>query len=300
MTAPQYTPSSLSRKVVTDLLQKEMGFTGLVLSGALRMKALVDHFPAEQIILQALLAGNDMLLMPEDFPRAYQTVKRAIETGMMTEEELNRRVLKVLELKERACLNDQRVVPMPFMDELHSPAARKLKKNLFQKAVRLVRNHHQLVPVPVSKTDSVAYVQLGEAPSSSFQECLSRHLVLHPRIVLSEFDDPGTIRQLVRHVKEHRLVILAIYPADPRRIEKIRLLEADQRDGALKQFRVHGMSESLVQLIDTLRIHDSKTAVVFFGNPFGLHFLDPWSTVIMAWEAEADAEQAAASLLVGF
>jgi len=95
------------------------------------------------------------------------------------------------------------------------------------------------------------------------------------------------------------LIVLAVYPADSRRIEQIRLLAEKHQREELKNFRVHGLSESLMQLVEALEPYEKKTIVTFFGNPFGLSFFDRYSTVIMAYEVEADAEAAAAALLLG-
>lgn len=284
-----YTPSSLSRRVVTDLLKKEMGFQGLVLSGALRMKALTGQFSGPDIILRAFHAGSDMLLMPEDLPAAYQTLRRAVEAGEITDEDLNVRVLKILQLKERIQLHEKRQIPVPSLEELNSAEAQELKKILFQSAVTVVRDRHQLLPVSLTGEDSVAYIQLGESP-------LTPSSNLDPLIVPSDCDAPAMIKVLRPKAQKCSLLILSIYPADPRRIEKIRLLADTVREDAVKRFRVHGLSESMLQCIGALQSFEKKTVVLFFGNSWGLSFLDSYGTVIMAHEADPDALAAAVKL----
>ena len=68
--ATQNLASSLSRKVVTDLLQKELGFQGLIFTDGLNMKGVSKYFKPGELELKALLAGNDILLIPEDVPIA--------------------------------------------------------------------------------------------------------------------------------------------------------------------------------------------------------------------------------------
>ncbi len=285
-------PSSLSRRVVRDLLKEELGFTGLVLSGALRMRALTEHFSDKEIVLNAFLSGNDMLLMPQDFPQAYHLIKEAIEEGVIAEKDVDERVLKILQLKERLRLDSRSVIEVPPLEQFHSPSAQELKRVLFQTAVTLLRNEQNLIPLFLFEKGSVAYVQLGESSSSHYLDLLSKKMRVDPFILPLECDDPTQIQAIVKQLEGYSLIILAVYPADPRRIEQIRLQSSQKQKEELKQFRVHGLSASLVQFVNALQTYDKKTVVTFFGNSFGLPFFTAYSTVLMAYEADPDAEEA--------
>ena len=82
--------STLSRPIVHDLLRKEMGFEGLIVTDALNMKGVSAQFEPGDVELQALLAGNDILLFAEDVPKAVRLIKEAIEDGTIDEKEINR------------------------------------------------------------------------------------------------------------------------------------------------------------------------------------------------------------------
>jgi beta-N-acetylhexosaminidase len=292
------TPSSLSSKVVNDLLKSELGFTGLVLSGALRMKALTNNIPEEDIVLKAFLAGNDMLLMPNDFPKAFQTIKRALAEGKIIEKELNERVLKILQIKEKIKLNHYAAIPTPTFDELHSSSAKELKKTLFYQAVSVIKNHQSLIPSSFSKKNTIAYVQLGNSSySKNFAQILNKWQPLDSFNFPLEHWDEKEEQLLLQVIKKYSLIILAVYPLDPRRIADIRLLHGEKQKEELKHFRVHGMSQSFLHVINKLQPFQDRIIVAFFGNPFGLHFFDDYSSVIMAYEPDPDAEEAAANLI---
>jgi len=293
------TPSSLSSKVVNDLLKKELGFNGLVLSGALRMKALTNHISDEEIILKAFLAGNDMLLMPQDFVKAYHVLKTALANGKITEKDIDERVLKILQMKEKVKLDCQRIIVMPTSEQLNSPFAKKLKKELYQTAISLIRNNQQLIPLSLSKTKSVAYIQLGDALSNEYLEKLKQSLNLDSFIFPLAQDNMKEEERLFQQIDTYSLIILAVYPADPRRIAEIRLLNEKKQKEELECFHVHGMPKSLVRLSNILQRYQEKTIVTFFGNPFGIHFFDEYSTVLMIYEDDPDAQQAAIDILVG-
>jgi beta-N-acetylhexosaminidase len=292
-----YVPSSLSAKVVEGVLKKELGFTGLVLSGALRMKALTNNFSEEEIAVRAFTAGNDMLLMPNDLPKAYEALKTALEEGVITQEEIDKRVLKILQLKEKVELDKQRAVFAPTRESLHSLFGKKLKKALYQKAAVVKRDQEGLLPI-LPKA-SIAYVQLGETVDPYFLTDLSKQFTFDSYNFPLQGKRGEEERRLFAAIDSYSMVIVAVYPADPRRIVEIRLLNEQKQQEELQHFRVHGMTESLVRIANALKKHQKKIAIVFFGNPFGLHFFDGFSTLIMAHEQDKDAQQAASALLQG-
>ncbi len=87
-------PSSLSKKMVTDILKGELGYKGLVITDALNMKALTDNYSNEEIYVKAVEAGNDILLMPEDSILAIKVIKENI-----SEERIDESVRKILTFK---------------------------------------------------------------------------------------------------------------------------------------------------------------------------------------------------------
>ena len=263
------------------------------------MKALTKYLSDEEIVLKAFLAGSDMLLMPQDFPKAYHTIKTALVDGKITDKDIDERVLKVLQFKEKVNLDRQRTIMMPTMEALHSSSAKELKRLLYKNAVALARNDHHLVPLSDSKQESIAYVQLGDAPSPHFLDQLNQKFSVKPFIFSMEGDHTNDQKRFFEQIDNFSLIIVAVYPADPRRIEKIRLLKEKELEAELKHFRVHGIPQSFLPLIKKLENHQEKMILSYFGNPFGQHFFDGFSTMIMAYEDDPDAQQASIEILIG-
>ncbi|RYZ30148.1 MAG: glycosyl hydrolase, partial [Sphingobacteriales bacterium] len=92
-------PTTLSHKVVTDLLRKEMGYTGLIFTDALDMKGLTKYYPDGETDLLAFMAGNDVLLFSQNVPLAISKIQWAVKTGKVTEADLEARVKKILAAK---------------------------------------------------------------------------------------------------------------------------------------------------------------------------------------------------------
>ena len=93
------TPASLSKVIVTDLLKEELGFDGLVITDALNMKALTNEYTEEEIYMNAINAGVDILLMPDFDIETIDIIKNAILNQEISEERINESVKKILNLK---------------------------------------------------------------------------------------------------------------------------------------------------------------------------------------------------------
>lgn len=103
MAAPALTgdnePSIFSRVLVTDILRNQMGFQGVVITDALSMSAISEYYGAEEAAIMAVLAGCDMLLMPEDYGKAYQGVLEAVRNGNIDEERINDSLRRIYRIK---------------------------------------------------------------------------------------------------------------------------------------------------------------------------------------------------------
>src|SRR5690606_36115748 len=98
-------PTTLPKSVVTDLLRKAMNFNGVMFTDALNMKGVSNLYKPGEVDLLALLAGNDILLYSQDVPKAKKMIFEAVDQGKISQEEIDRRVKKVLKAKYWAGLH---------------------------------------------------------------------------------------------------------------------------------------------------------------------------------------------------
>jgi len=92
-------PASLSSHIITELLRGELGYDGIVLTDALNMGAVTQQYTSAQAAVNAILAGTDMILMPQDFKSAYEGIWNALQDGTITEERLNESLTRILRVK---------------------------------------------------------------------------------------------------------------------------------------------------------------------------------------------------------
>lgn len=103
MAAPAFTgdktPCTMSEAVVTNILREELGFKGVIITDAMDMKAITEYYEADAAAIMALKAGCDMILMPDDFEKAYNGVLEAVKNGTISEERINDSLRRIYRIK---------------------------------------------------------------------------------------------------------------------------------------------------------------------------------------------------------
>lgn len=133
-------PATLSPAVVSGLLRDSLEFDGLVVTDALTMGAIVERFGPGESAVRALLAGNDILLMPGDLGAAFRAVLEAVRSGRIPEERLDRSVRKVLRLKRDAGLFARRTVELERIPSIVGQRSfQEIAEDIAQRALTLVQ-----------------------------------------------------------------------------------------------------------------------------------------------------------------
>ncbi|CAM2985103.1 glycoside hydrolase family 3 N-terminal domain-containing protein [Flavobacterium frigoris] len=172
---PNY-PSSISYKIVTDVLQKELGFQGLIFTDALNMKAVSRFSTPGQIDLKAFLAGNDVLLFPENVPLALDAFKQAYQDSLFTESRLALSVKKILKFKYHAGLNTYKpIVTANLVSDLNSSKNEALEYELYESALTVLKNEEAILPIKDLQNEKIAYVKIGDATNSRFVTTLKKY-----------------------------------------------------------------------------------------------------------------------------
>ncbi len=147
--------ATISSAVVTDLLQTQLGFHGLVVTDALDMAGLTHLFANNigRAAVESFKAGNDLLLIPADFPASYNAVLQAVRSGEISRDRLDHSVLKILKLKASLGLNDARQSDTSLLArEVAQPENLALGQQIADAAVTLVRDSGKILPLKSSGT----------------------------------------------------------------------------------------------------------------------------------------------------
>ncbi|MBP1614080.1 MAG: beta-N-acetylglucosaminidase [Bacteroidetes bacterium] len=199
-------PSSLSHNIVYDLLTEELAFKGLIFTDALAMKGVSS---AENVCLQALKAGNDVVLAPRNLKKEIDNVLLAIKKGEFSENEIEERCRKVLMYKYALGLNHRPTIRLAGLEKrINTPQTRDLIRRLDLAAITVLSNKRDVLPLhpdvkqvallnvgkpdgldafarQLSKYTSVKQFELGRKMSDSAQFLLRDSLSQYKRIIVS-------------------------------------------------------------------------------------------------------------------
>lgn len=275
-------PSTMSRPIVTDLLQDRLGFKGLVFTDALNMRGIADAARPGEIELKALLAGNDVLLFPQDPVKAIERIRRAVDEGTVTRERIDASCLKILRAKEWAGLDKPRHVdPEGLIAALNTPAAKTLRRELYGAALTLTQNNGVL-PIQGLDTLRIASLVIGGETHNTFQRALGRYAKiteLRCDKVLNETQS----RVLLDSLSQFDLVIASVHNTTNR----------VNKEFGVPQISLH----FLRQLADR-----QPMVFVLFANPYRLgqaFGAQRWDALVVAYEENDDTQDLAAQLLFG-
>ena len=165
-------PTTLSSKVVNDLLKEQLGFEGLIITDAMSMKGVANYVPSGDSDLQAFLAGNDVLLGTIALKKATQKIKEAYNNGLITEERLAYSVKKILMAKYWAGLH--RWKAKTNKDFYVSVQDSVLNMEAFENAITLVKNGKNILPIR-NVAQKIAYVHLGDDSGETFFQYLNKY-----------------------------------------------------------------------------------------------------------------------------
>lgn len=169
-------PTSLSKNVVTNLLQHKLGFKGLVITDGLNMKGAANYSSPAEIDLAAILAGNDLLLIPQDIPGSIKLLKEAVVKGDLTKERLNYSVKKILKAKYLVGLNKyEPIATNNLAKDLNSPYDEVLHRKLIKNSITVLKNEENVLPIKDLKDKKIAYVSLGDAKGDDFLGMLKNY-----------------------------------------------------------------------------------------------------------------------------
>lgn len=170
-------PSSLSRNVVYDLLTDELAFKGLIFTDALAMKGVAGN---GNVSLQALKAGNDMVLSPRNLKEEIPAVLEAIEKGELTREDIESKCRKVLTYKYVLGLKKKSYVQLSGLEQrINSPQTRDLVRRLNLAAVTVLNNKNHILPLHTDKEQKIALLEVGDpGETNALAKQLSRYTSL--------------------------------------------------------------------------------------------------------------------------
>ncbi|HYL93328.1 MAG TPA: glycoside hydrolase family 3 N-terminal domain-containing protein [Alphaproteobacteria bacterium] len=303
--------ASTSHAVIGDILQGELGFKGVVITDAMEMHALTGLYPPEQGnpsargAVDAVKAGNDIVMLPTDLEAAFNGIVAAVRRGEISQARINSSVLKILELKASVGLHRSRLVDMQQVSYIVSkPEDMIFAQQVADDAVTLVRDNSKVIPLSQpaptqasgAKPDApLVVLVLSDSVRGSWGRALENAIKAKRADVTFLFADSrfaGVLTpQILAAVRGAERVVVAAYVAP----------------SAAKQVMVDGKLINTVSLDpatgdllrQVLEAGADKTAVVALGNPYLIQSFPNIQTYLCTFSAVPSSELSAVKVLFG-
>ena len=268
-------PTTLSKKVVTDLLKNEMHFKGLIVTDALNMDGVAKKYPPGEVDLMAFEAGNDILLFSQDVKTAKQKIIEKINSGEITEERLAESVKKILMAKYFVGLNNSKPIDTKdLVQNLNKPNYQILTSKIYENAATLIKNEGEILPIQNLINIKIAYVPLEESDYGVFHQNLNFHVTTDLVKIKSAAE--------VSKLKDYDYVIIGLHKSN---------------ESPYKSYKISDNAKAIVKAAS----ENGNVILALFGSPYGLMNLDLSSTkaAMVLYQNLDMTQNAAAEIIFG-
>jgi beta-N-acetylhexosaminidase len=155
-------PATMSYHITTDLLRKQMGFDGLVVTDALDMGGVTVRYPPGEVAVRSILAGSDVLLVPPVLDAALQAVRDAVASGRIPMALIDEAVTRVLRAKAKLGLNESKVVDLDALArDFDRPEYDRAALDIADRGITLLRDDQHILPLDATKPQRVLLVAVS-------------------------------------------------------------------------------------------------------------------------------------------
>jgi beta-N-acetylhexosaminidase len=266
--APQL-PATLSKQIVTDLLRNQMCFEGLIISDALNMKALTNRYSAKQIAVEALSAGHDLLLYGDHIaPNIDQILRSDLPEAFAA-------------LKQ--AVESKKISEEQIDAHVNKIIQAKRELGLFEKfPSKRQENILEEINSPLAR----------QLKKRLFQEAITvvRNEGMLPlkqeKVAIIEWGTSSHFNSLI----EETLITEVVSITDPQLFTKL-------QDYSCAILTLSKSNEEL--LLDALLEIKIPLIAVLFGTPYSIAKLPVFSALVVAYENQREAQEAAAEVVLG-
>ena len=288
------TPATFSPRIVGQLLRGDLGFTGLVFTDSMRMKAVTELVSPGEGAARAVRAGHDMVLHSPDDRAAFRGVSDALARGDITEARLDASVERVLRAKASLGLHRSSAVSLDTLPLIVGTRAHlAVARDISERSITLLADEGDDVPLTVGRSADVLYLSVLDYPSGWGVTVPSRALIPElearwPNVTVIELSDRSPVSEieLVRETaSRYDAIVAGIF------------VRAASLSGRMD------LSGELLGLLRHVALAATESGqpfvTVFFGNPYVATFLDELPTTLVTYDVHDLAQESAVRAIAG-
>ncbi|PWW82926.1 glycoside hydrolase family 3 [Prosthecochloris marina] len=280
------TPATLSWRIVTKLLRKELDFEGLIVTDALNMKALYQNYTLEDISLRAVEAGNDLLLFSPDPELTHNTILNAVRNGKLSEKQIDKSVRRILLAKRWLGLDQNRLVNLNGIpQQISLQSHRQLAETIANRSITVVRDNKDALPL--KKKDNILHIILENKRHSLSGETFSkkmRRTFLAKTIRIGADANSLDYRNAIDKAKRASAVIVSTY--------------VEVLSGA-KSLELSGRQQDFINKLTRDLPSKRPLIMISFGTPYLINQFPGMPAYICTYSSSELSEDAAIRLLKG-
>ena len=202
-------PATLSPAILTDLLRKELGFEGLLITDDMEMKAIDDRYRSGEAAVMAVEAGADIVMVlwsPTKQIEVFEALLSAVKSGRISQARLDQSVERILKSKE-AAFNRRFVDPDAVGETVGTDAHQQLAETIASQAITVVRNRDNLLPLKLEPETSVLILS---ASLTLFESFKARHPNTFEASIPDKLETENILPQLIPQAENADVVIAGI------------------------------------------------------------------------------------------
>jgi len=290
----EFSPATLSRPIITGLLRDEMQFGGLIVTDAMTMDAVSKRLTPGAAAVRAVQAGNDLILQSPDDASAIAAVIAAVTAGEIPMAQVDASVRRILSAKARLGLHRNKRVSLDDLPALVGGREHaKIAREVSQRAVTLLKDDRNQVPLRVSREAAVLYLSVLDYPSGWRIASPSRTVIPELRqrwpsltaIELSDRSTPSEIDLVRATASRYDAIVVSIF------------VRASSGSGRMD------LAPPVTRLLEDLARTTANTpkpfVTMFFGNPYVPMFMPELPAVLLTYDFYDLAEVSAVRALAG-
>src|SRR5215472_1089306 len=309
--------ATISPRLVTDVLRHELGFQGVVVTDALEMRGLTSIYPPGAVsptaraAVDAVKAGNDVILWPTDLDGAFQGIIAAVKRGEITESRIDDSVRRILEMKASVGLHRARLVDLDQLQHhLDKPENVEFAQRVAEDAITLVRDNQQVLPLaplpppptesetfqaPVKPTVQVVAVIMTDTIHGDWGRAFEKALKARRADATVFYVDKAIAgpmsSQILQAVKDAGKVVVAAYivPTPAKQV----MVNGQMVNSV-------GLEEATGELLrNILETAARKTVVIAMGSPYVAQSFPNIETYLCTFSNATSSETGAVKVLFG-
>ena len=270
-------PSTLSKNIVTKILKNKLKFKGLVITDAMDMKGVVDFYKDDSADVRAFLAGNDILLMPDDLDVSTREIKKALKNGRISEKRLEKSVKKILMAKYKAGLHSFSEINVEnIKNDMNTETDKALFESVTKKSITLIKNQNNILPIK-DLSQKIAYLKIGDSSSDDFFKMLNHYTKVDLVNVGS-----STNNEVIDKLIGYDIIIIGFHKSEK------------------SPFDPYKFSSKEISLVEELAL-EKKIILDVFSKPYALLELktENINSILISYQNNSIAQSSSAQIIFG-